>query len=351
MKLLVTGIAGFVGSSIVRQLLVARDDLQVWGIDNLSRRGSERNLTWLRRAGCEVIHGDIRCPSDFDQMPTMDWVVDCAANPSVLAGLSGGSSSLIGHNLVGTLNLLEKCRRDSSGLILISTSRVYSIEALGRIPLRRTDSRFEVHEVAFPDVSNEGIRETFSTAAPVSLYGATKLASEVVALEYGHTFNIPVRINRCGVLAGAGQFGKADQGVFSFWIHSYRSRLPLKYLGFGGSGFQVRDCLHPKDLARLVLLQIEAGSAKDRPGICNVSGGVENSMSLCELSAWCAERFGRHEVASELKDREFDVPWIVLDPALARREWAWEPCIKTERILQEIADHAAMNPTWIVDHS
>ena len=69
-----------------------------------------------------------------------------------------------------------------------------------------------------------GISEDFPTTAPLSLYGASKLASETLILEYGECFDFPVWINRCGVLAGAGQFGKADQGIFSFWIHSFREK-------------------------------------------------------------------------------------------------------------------------------
>src|SRR6185312_13208555 len=99
-----------------------------------------------------------------------------------------------------------------------------------------------------------GVAENFSTQAPVSLYGSAKLASELLSLEYGEAFGFPVFVNRCGVLAGAGQFGKADQGIFSFWIHSWKSKRPLKYIGFGGQGHQVRDCLHPRDLTTLLAL-------------------------------------------------------------------------------------------------
>jgi CDP-paratose 2-epimerase len=348
MNLLITGIAGFVGSRLARFFLAARSDLRIWGIDNLSRRGSANNLAWLEQLGCHVVHGDIRCPSDLESLPKVDWIIDCAANPSVLAGLDGNVGSVVGHNLIGSLNLLEKSRRDVAGFILISTSRVYSIEALNNLPFSKTSARFELNEEMSDGngVGSAGVREEFSTTVPVSLYGATKIASEVMALEYGNSFGFPVRVNRCGVIAGAGQFGKVDQGIFSYWIHSYRERSPLKFIGYGGTGLQVRDCLHPEDLARIVLTQINAG-ATDQSSICNVSGGLRNSMSLHELNAWCEDRFGYHAVASELETRPMDVPWVVLDSALARKEWHWEPQIPIHKILDEIAEYATAHPNWL----
>jgi len=92
--------------------------------------------------------------------------------------------------------------------------------------------------------------------------------------DYDDAFGMPVHINRCGVLAGAGQFGKADQGIFAFWLHSWREQRSLKYIGFDGRGHQVRDCLLPKDLALLVALQLQAGDDRSKPRLANVSGGA-----------------------------------------------------------------------------
>src|SRR6266540_7500214 len=94
--------------------------------------------------------------------------------------------------------------------------------------------RAQFDSCSFVGLSSEGVAENFSTSPPLSLYGATKLASEVMALEYGEAFDLPIWINRCGVLAGAGQFGQPDQGIFAFWINSYLRRQPLKYIGFDG---------------------------------------------------------------------------------------------------------------------
>ena len=126
------------------------------------------------------------------------------------------------HNLLGTINLLEYCRRCKAGLILLSTSRVYSATELAQLPIQASDFAFALKEgYSTMGISSNGISETFPTSPPISLYGASKLASETLVLEYAEAFGFPVWINRCGVLAGAGQFCKADQGIFSFWIHSF----------------------------------------------------------------------------------------------------------------------------------
>jgi CDP-paratose 2-epimerase len=156
-----------------------------------------------------------------------------------------------------------------------------------------------------------------------------------------------VWLNRCGVLPGAGQFGRPDQGIFSFWIHSWRRQRPLKYLGFGGRGFQVRDCLHPKDIVPLLLKQMGAASAGKKPRVVNVSGGAASAMSLKQLSDWCAARFGPHHVAMDGAARPFDIPWMVLDSALAKKTWGWQPQTSLASVLDEIARHAESHPDWL----
>jgi CDP-paratose 2-epimerase len=289
---LITGICGFVGSTLARAFVASSTFDRITGIDNLSRPGSERNRRPLERLGVDVILGDIRNAADVDALPKVDWVIDAAANPSVLAGIDGkvGSRQLVEHNLFGTVNLLEYCKRHAAGFVLISTSRVYSIPPLAALQVEVVDGRAfaPVKSQAFsPGLSPAGVGESFSTSPPVSLYGGTKVASEQLALEYGSAFQFPVWIDRCGVLAGAGQFGHAAQGIFAYWIHSFRERAPLSYVGFGGSGYQVRDCLHPRDLAALIRRQVAEPSDTSRSRTVNVGGGVDNSMSRRELSRWC----------------------------------------------------------------
>jgi CDP-paratose 2-epimerase len=352
MRLLITGACGFVGSELCLALQAQLSDLQITGLDNLSRRGSWRNLERLEQHGIRVLHGDIRQAADLEGLEPQDWLIDAAANPSVLAGVDGKASSrqLVEHNLLGTVQMLEACKRWGAGFVLLSTSRVYSIPPLAQLAVEVRDGAFTPTSEALastPGLSAAGINETFSTAAPVSLYGATKLASEVLALEYGDAFDLPVRINRCGVLAGAGQFGKADQGIFAFWLHSWREHKPLRYIGFDGQGHQVRDCLHPRDLAALLALQLQAGDDRSKPRLANVSGGAVSARSLQQLSHWCTERWGPNPVSSNPEPRAYDLSWVVLDHAVANNSWGWSPVMNTAETLTEIALFAESNPQWI----
>tara|TARA_Y100000385_G_scaffold152387_1_gene158060 strand:+ start:4168 stop:5196 length:1029 start_codon:yes stop_codon:yes gene_type:complete len=339
MKILITGIAGFTGSTIARNIAMTYHEYEIFGIDNLSRNGSERNVKMLKDLNIDFYHGDIRNKEDLDCLPDADWIIDCAAEPSVLAGIDGaGPSKLIGNNLVGTLNLLEYCRTRKSGFILLSTSRVYSINELNNLNLKENDTRFVN--------SNKDIESKFSTKSPISLYGGTKLASETMAMEYHYAFDIPVYINRCGVIAGPGQFGKIDQGIISFWIYQWLKKKPLKYIGFGGKGKQVRDFISPVDVCSLILEQIHEPNNPTK--IINVGGSIENSISLKELSEWCKNKFGYdNEVIESDEERPFDIPYYVTDNTEAMNTWDWEVSNSKEDILNDIYNFAIENEEFV----
>ncbi|MFM1852130.1 MAG: CDP-paratose 2-epimerase [Verrucomicrobiota bacterium] len=349
MRILITGICGFVGSTLAHGLRAAGHE--VTGFDSFIRPGSKTNREPLTALGIKVIEADLRDTAAMDALPDADFVVDAAANPSVLAGVDGKTSSreLVDHNLTGTINILEYCKARKAGFILLSTSRVYSIAPLATLPVTVRDHALtpDVTKPLPAGLTAAGLDETFATTAPISLYGATKLASEAMALEYGETFGFPVFVNRCGVLAGAGQFGRADQGIFAFWINSWLQRRPLKYLGFGGHGHQVRDCLHPRDLLPLLEKQFSSPKLSVADRLANFAGGAASARSLRQLSDWCAERFGPHAVTEDGTPRPFDIGWMVLDSAKAARVWDWRPTTLTDAILEEIARHAEAHPQWL----
>lgn len=362
MRILITGVCGFAGSTLALALRKAHPDWDLVGIDNLSRSGSWLNRPRLEKeAGVRLFIGDIRAQTDVDMLPACDWVIDAAANASVLAGVDGKVSArqLVEYNLLGTVNLLEYCKRHQAGFILLSTSRVYSIPALSGLRMQVEMEAEPFRNRYAPDptqtfpfgVGMQGVSEAYSIEPPVSLYGSTKVASEHLALEYGATFDFPVWINRCGVMAGAGQFGHPAQGIFAFWVHAFREGRPLKYIGFDGQGRQVRDCLHPRDLVPLLERQIKEGAnPRGVSRTLNLAGGLENSLSLAETTFWCQGRFPESATgtpASAPETRRFDLPWVVLDPSGAKEAWGWQPTTAAVDVLAEIADFAEDNPDWL----
>ena len=261
MRVLVTGGAGFVGANIA--LALHEKGSRVVVLDNLRRRGSELNLPHFRKRAIDFIHGDIRQPADLADIPgTFDVMVEASAEPSVHAGQQNSPAYVIDTNLRGTVNCLEFARHRVEALVYLSTSRVYPIAALRGIQLNETPQRLEMAaQQTLPGISKFGIAEDFPIDGARSFYGATKLASELLIQEYVQSYRLKAVINRCGVIAGPGQFGKTDQGFVSLWVARHWFGLPLRYVGFGGTGKQVRDLLHPADLVALVLKTVRSSGS------------------------------------------------------------------------------------------
>jgi CDP-paratose 2-epimerase len=338
MKILITGGAGFVGSNLAISFKEAEPSATVVALDNLKRRGSELNLSKFKRHGIRFVHGDIRNHTDLEDLAdTFDLLIEASAEPSVLAGINGSPHYVLQTNLTGTLNCLEFARTSAGALIFLSTSRVYSLAPLREIRLNETASRFEIAETQeVAGISRAGISENFPTHLARSLYGATKLASEMIIQEYVHSYGLRAVINRCGVIAGPGQFGKVDQGVFTLWVANHFFGRPLKYTGFGGDGKQVRDLLHPADLYALIRKQLSAidGCAGE---VFNIGGGHSVSTSLCELTALCREVVGRSiPIQREPETSAVDIPLYITDYGKAARRFGWRPQCAVRDIVEGI---------------
>lgn len=336
MRVLVTGGAGFVGSHLSKYFQEA--GAQVTAFDNLKRRGSERNVSEFKKRGIHFVHGDIRSLSDLEDLTgNYDLLVEASAEPSVHAGTQGSPRYVIDTNLTGTYHCLEFARQRCGGFFFLSTSRVYSIEPLVQLPLEEKSSRLEISSSAkIPGCTAKGIREDFPTHLPRSFYGATKLASEFLVQEYAATYGLPSLINRCGVIAGAGQFGKLDQGVFTLWFANHFYQKPLKYTGFGGTGKQVRDLLHPSDLFSLLQKQIPL--LKEQSGkVFNVGGGHEGSVSLQEWTQLAQEITGKSvAISSDPTTAAVDIPYYVSDHQKASETFSWKPARSPEDIGKDI---------------
>jgi len=347
---LVTGGAGFVGSTLALAFKRNHVDLDVVALDNLRRRGSELAIDRLRAGGVAFRHGDVRNPEDLAEAGPFDLLVECSAEPSVHAGYGGSPAYVINTNLLGTVNCLEAARRQGADLVFLSTSRVYPIHALRALPLERRGGRLMLPAGASgPGWSEAGIATGFPLAGRRSVYGATKLASELLIEEFAAMYGLRAIVNRCGVLAGPWQMGKVDQGFVVLWAARHLFGGPLAYKGFGGEGAQVRDVLHVDDLCELVRIQV-AAMDRVRSRVFNVGGGPAASVSLAELTALCAERGTcRPAVAARPDTDPADIPWYVSDNAEVTEATGWTPARPMESLLDDVfawlrAHRAALEP-------
>jgi CDP-paratose 2-epimerase len=344
MRVLITGGAGFIGSAVAVGLAARHPDWELSALDNLHRRGGELNLPRLRDAGVQFVHGDIRVAEDLLAVREIDALVECSAEPSALAGFDGSPAYVVQSNLLGAYNCLELARREKAYVVFLSTSRVYPVQALRSLNLEESESRFELKdEQPVPGASSAGIAETFPLDGARTLYGTTKLAAELLIEEYRDAYGLRAVIDRCGVIAGPWQMGKVDQGVFTFWMLAHHFRRPLTYIGFGGTGKQVRDLLHVEDL--LDLLDEQLGDPQRWDGAkVNVGGGLERSLSLRETTELCVEITGtRVEIRSTAENRPGDVPLYVSDYHQLAELTPWRPRRAAHEVLAEI--HG-----WICDN-
>jgi CDP-paratose 2-epimerase len=344
-SLVIAGGAGFVGSNLAVSFRRRSPAPKVTVIDSLKRRGSELALPRLREAGADFVHGDIRCPDDLAALPEFDLMIDCSAEPSVQAGLHGSPRHVLDINLAGTINLLEAARQRRAAFLFLSTSRVYPIGPLNALPFREDETRFRwVASGPGPrGFSEHGIAEGFPLEGPRSFYGASKLSCELLIQEYVHSYGMAALIDRCGVLAGPWQMGKVDQGVVTLWVSRHAFGRPLRYVGFGGLGKQVRDILHCDDLFDLIALQLSRPEAWDGR-IYNVGGGNEVSASLLELTEICRRETGREiPIARAPETSGVDLRIYVTDSREAARDFGWSPKRSVAQVVRDIH-------SWINTH-
>ena len=339
-RILITGGAGFVGSSLAIALRGAFPGAGITSFDNLHRRGSELNLPRLAAAGVRFVHGDIRSPEDLESLPeTPDLIIECSAEPSAQAGYGGSPEYLIQTNLTGCFRCLELARKTGADFLFLSTSRVYPVEALNNLAFREDETRFTLLDgQSVPGASAEGIGEDFPLHGARSLYGMTKLAAEYMVAEYAGAYGFRAAILRCGVIAGPWQMGKTDQGVVSLWVAAHHFKRNLNYIGFGGAGKQVRDMLHIDDFCDLVVHQIR-NLGRYSGTLFNAGGGRSINLSLCEMTELCAKITGnRIALGSVPENRTADVRIFLTDQRRLTEFDGWRPRRGAEQILAGIHD-------------
>ncbi|MBI4017349.1 MAG: NAD-dependent epimerase/dehydratase family protein [Candidatus Aenigmarchaeota archaeon] len=345
MRVLITGGAGFVGSNLAIMFKENHPDASVVALDNLHRKGSELNVPRLKAKGIGFVMGDVRKREDLDALGDADVLIECSAEPSAFAGFGSSPEYLLDTNLMGAVNCLEYARKRNAEFVFLSSSRVYPIKTINELNYMENDTRFVLDEKQTPrGVSARGFTEELATEGSRTLYGTAKLAAEMLIQEYAEMYGLRSVINRCGLISGPWQMGKVDQGVIALWVARHHYGLPLSYIGFGGSGKQVRDVLHVKDL--YTLLEIQLKDVRKHTGeVYNVGGGAERSVSLAELTAICQKYTGRSvPVTSVPETKAGDIRLYITDNSKVTEKTGWTPSASVEQTVRDVAE-------WVNEHS
>ena len=313
-KILITGGCGFIGANLCMYL--KKKKYLVYSLDNLSRRGSKFNLKLLKRQKIKNFKICISNYKKINLLPKFDIVIDCCAEAAVEISRKE-IDRVINTNLIGTINILKKIKKDKSKLIFLSSSRVNSIQSLKKI--------FSKYDFKKQLKINKIISENFDTKSPKSIYGATKHASELFIEEFSFAFNLKYIINRLGVISGPLQFGKQDQGFISLWLWRHLNKKNLKYIGFGGYGNQVRDVLHIDDLSRLIELQIKKFNSTNNK-LFTIGGSLNNAISLKNLTKMCEKITDNKLKFTKIKKTSiYDIPYFVSSNKVVTRTYNWKP--------------------------
>lgn len=322
MKILITGGCGFVGTNI--SLHLKREKYDVSTLDNLSRKGSKYNLNLLKKNKISNYKINIENYKQILKLPKFDLIIDCCAEAAVEVSKKN-IDKVINTNLLGTINILKKCKKDNSKLIFISSSRVYPINNFNQM-IKKND-----HKNKF--VSKKLFNELTNITGPKTIYGLTKLASEMFIEEFSYAFNIKYIINRCGVLSGPLQFGKQDQGFVSLWIWKHFKKEKLKYIGYGGTGNQVRDVLHIKDFCELITIQIKYIN-KVNNKLFAIGGSNFSFTSLKNLTKICQRITGNKLNISKVKKTSiYDIPYFKMNNKKVTKTYSWKPKRNIKRIV------------------
>ena len=327
MKILITGGCGFVGSNIAISIKTKLKKANIYSLDNLFRKGSKINLNRLKSHKIKNYKIDITDYKKIIKLQKFDLIIDCCAEPAIEAS-KNDPNRVFNTNLVGTFNILKKCKKDKAKIIFLSSSRVYSI-----FDLRKLIKNLNLLK---PIKLKKKINESFNTSSASSLYGFTKLSSEKLIQEFSLMNNLKYIINRFGVIAGPWQFGKQDQGFVSLWVAKHVLRKKLAYIGFGGHGNQIRDVIHIDDVCKIIYLQIKNFHKKFN-NTFNIGGGVKNSVSLKQLTIKCQKLTGNKiNIGKNRSTSIFDIPYFITDNTKVKKFYSWRPSKNIDQITNDV---------------
>lgn len=342
-KLLVTGSSGLIGSEVV--IHFARSGWDVHGVDNNQRAvffGPQGDTRWNQQRLIETLgkgfahhEVDIRDRAgvlDLLKSVQPDAVVHTAAQPSHdrAADIPFDDFDV---NAVGTLNLLEATRQacPESPFVHLSTNKVYG-DRPNTIALKELETRWDYDDPAYAD----GITEEFSIdQSKHSLFGASKVAGDVMVQEYGRYFNMPTCCLRGGCLTGPNHSGVELHGFLSYLI---RCNLDgREYKVFGYKGKQVRDNIHSHDVACFIEQFIAAPRIAE---VYNIGGGRANSVSILEAFSRVEKFTGRKQVHTYVDENRIgDHICYISNLAKMRQHYpGWDITLTLDETIQQIVE-------------
>lgn len=314
-KVLVTGGAGFIGSNLADHLIRSGDKVSI--LDNISRRGTEKNLKWLEEnhhGKFEFIKGDIR---DHDTCLSackgMEVIYHLAGQVAVTTSVEKPREDF-DVNMLGTFNMLEGARSNGNNPIFLftSTNKVYG--GMEDAVIIEKNNRYEYRD--FPEgISEERILDFHSP------YGCSKGGADQYVRDYSRIYGIRSVVFRMSCIYGRRQFGNEDQGwVAHFIISSSFGRALTIY----GDGKQIRDILFVDDLVRAFSSAVK-NISKTSGNIYNIGGGAGNTLSLLELVSTIEKRLGGKITTSFSGWRPGDQQVYVSNSARAHADFQWKP--------------------------
>ena len=340
MKIILTGGAGFIGCNAAARFL--KKGKQVVVIDDLSRRGTDKNLAWLREQGnFDFSRTDIRRADELsaaiERHRDAAVVLHLAAQVAVTTSVVDPRNDFE-INALGTFNVLEAVRKHCPEALVLyaSTNKVYG--GLEHLKVAEVGGRYQLTS------RPEGVAET----EPLdfhSPYGCSKGAADQYVIDYSRIYGMRSVALRQSCIYGRRQFGIEDQGwVAWFTIAAVLGRAITIY----GDGKQVRDVLFVDDLCDLYEACIE-NAARASGQAYNVGGGPANQLSLLELLADLDKRLGIQLKPTYAATRPGDQPVFVADIRKAQRELGWAPKTSAQAGVAELIDWVRASKSLFLD--
>ena len=319
MKVFISGGAGFIGSNLAKFHLDKGEDVFVY--DNLSRKGTEINIKWLKEISkknknLKFVNGDIRNIQDIKKyIKNSDIIYHMAAQVAVTTSLTDPMTDFE-INALGTFNMLEayRLKAPEAKFVYASTNKVYG----------------DLEKIIFP---KKGISENQNLDFH-SPYGCSKGAGDEYVRDYGRVYKLKTIVFRQSCIYGPRQFGNEDQG----WVmHFVRTLLSTNKLNIYGDGYQVRDLLHVSDLIdayQLALKKVKKGEGL----VYNIGGGIENSTSLLEVVSLLENKLGKKISLSFSDWREGDQKIYISNNSLISKDLKWKPKINVDHGIDSLIE-------------